>query len=218
MSVILFGAQELAQVYKVVRPQRMGGGIDSYTIEQILTLNKANTACYNYRYNAKEEALTRAELEHAIAHTEYGQREASSCLGLMAYNCREDKDYLAETEGGHEALISLASSLIHAMADRIEEMERKTKATPAPAPKPSPAPTARPSPASWAKLPGGSWGIRAPGAKSGDVVLASRRDGRSCLMRLTGTVDASKGLFEAEKADSIDQRVASYVSEGLGEF
>lgn len=103
MSVIHFGPYELASVALVMTNY---GEPQKDAAEAMATISRANTACFNYRYQGKAKAVTVEEIEAILNRgtpVDYLD-SALRVVTMLHYNCREDRDYLEEEPGGMLAL------------------------------------------------------------------------------------------------------------------
>lgn len=126
MSVCFFGAEELANVARVIASNAGHGPHDQLWCDRLTDacaklarISGANARCYAYRYahtdDAKPEGVPAAEIEQ-VARAMTGENFLTACstAGLFHYNCQEDKDFLAKTRGGLAALSDVLSGVLFA--------------------------------------------------------------------------------------------------------
>lgn len=129
MSVIFFGADELAQIVAVCTRERypVMEREDLETIDlcaSLATISEANALCYEYRYNSPAVAHTAQEIRTQIKMRSDDSERAFGTVRLLAYNAIEDKNYLTEVEGGHEAHAHVLQCVLRVMMDRLESQQR----------------------------------------------------------------------------------------------
>lgn len=227
MSVIHFGLQEFTHLFHVVKKEY---GDNNALAQDLELLSKANSACFNYRYdchlkgnNAVLGHVAQDFLEAPYVDTSRGgveRLEASLFLvTMLPYNCAEDKDFLDVVEGAREAYTNVSRAFIRVQGKAIEMLreqvagleraEKETREKKAPfAPVAAPQvkvsiPAPKPSPATFARLPDGTWGVRSVGSVAGTDVQVIRRDGRKTTMRLEKEV--TQGLFVAISTSAVSE-------------
>lgn len=121
MSVRFFGLDELANIGRAL-VEASRGNREEALIDvgaRLALISKANARCYAYRYGGDVEPVEPALLVQRMrvnARVDFAQ--AAGDVGLLHYNCCEDRDFLAEAHGGLEALI-------RTLIDMLRESQRR---------------------------------------------------------------------------------------------
>lgn len=125
MSVILFGAQELANIGRVLlaretaRDQEM---MCDFYARDLAKISEANAACYRYRYSQNSEngpSISAPEFNALLREDKAGNlASAVSTASLLHYNCREDRDFIEETKGASTALANILEGLLQIVAEK----------------------------------------------------------------------------------------------------
>lgn len=126
MSVCLFGVEELGRVLRWIAPDIRTRDVAAYerAAENLATISRANTACFNDRYREKERPSTADEIIEAAQHNRGPLGGIVSTVGLFRYNCTEDRDYLEEEPGGMKALAMVLEALLWRLHEAGEEKAR----------------------------------------------------------------------------------------------
>ena len=129
MSVIHFSTHELGNVAKVVAERceyTPFAEMLKKVANDLHTISLANSKCYEFRYGEKAPAITVGAIVPFANKTVKGDLDrAVRTVGLFRYNCQENVDYLAEQEGGYQALADLLLSLLDAQGEHVEAQRKQ---------------------------------------------------------------------------------------------
>jgi len=124
MSVIFFDAKELGNIARVIADRDVYEDHDKALktlAASLFFISKANAACYMYRYSEDTLPVTLSAIyKEAKALVKGDLNAAVRTVGLIRYNCEEDKDYLAEEPGALDAFSIILQSLLSAQETVME--------------------------------------------------------------------------------------------------